>query len=179
MKEAGVGDLTENNVRFTATDRLKAAIIGLSLGCSFSEVSSLLDWRDFEIFAREIFERNEYQAVANVRINRPRVQIDVLAYKGSSATCVDCKHWGTPRGPSAMRAIAISQLLRTKALMRSQWSRRLTIKEAIPLVITLREENKPMAEGVPIVPVDKLQNFVANIEAFRDQAVVISRFKQP
>lgn len=178
LTEKGVGELLGSEVRFTSADRLRAALIGISLGCSFGDVSSSLDWRDFESFSKEIFERNEFQVRTDIRLRKPSIQIDLIAYKGSSAFCADCKHWKSPRGISTIREVAIRQIERTKAFMRSEYAKRWRIQEAMPIVITLKEETELITEQVPVVPVDILQDFIGNIAALEQEVAVVTQAKQ-
>jgi len=121
--------------------------------------SSLLDWREFENFARLAFESFGYQTRKNYFLRKPRMEIDLLGIRGELAFAVDCKHWKRTAGHAAMLRVGERQIERSLRLLGS-------FRSVIPLVLTWHDEMLQILEnGVPVVPVHRLEDFLLNWES--------------
>lgn len=129
---------------------------------NFSEIKSSADlerisregqWQHFEQLAAFIFEENGFTAKVNVvkMFGKKRRQYDVLAEKGNKLYAVDCKKWSGNR----YRLSAIKTAVK-------KHKERCTLLDgaAIPLIVTLIEEEIQTYAAVPIVPINKLNAFL-------------------
>ena len=117
-----------------------------------------LDWKQFEGFAELEFRSFGYETVRNFRVKKPRLEIDLLARSNKTAFAVDCKHWKRTVGHSAMLSISDKQIDRCKKVVSLGLAEKL-----IPVVLTLHDECLLVLEnGVPIVPIQKISDFVLN-----------------
>ena len=146
-----------------------AALSLVSLGVNSETVSRMLPWGDFESFCADIAIAQGYQVKKNVTLRNPRVQIDFVARSESVIASMDCKHWSR-LGPSAVRALALAQLRRSRLLRRTLKTERLPIVSAI---ITLFDSRERFAEGVAVVPVSVLPNFLQDLEGLTEMLEVV------
>ena len=128
----------------------------------FSEIKSSADleriskggrWQNFEQLAAFIFEENGFKTKVNVvkMFGKKRRQYDVLAEKGNKLYAVDCKRWSGSR----YRLSAI------KTAVKKHKERCIRLEgAAIPLIVTLIEEEIQTYKDVPIVPMQKLNAFL-------------------
>ncbi len=128
-----------------------------------------LDWKEFETFVESAFLSFGFKTEKNARLRKPRAEIDLIASKNGLAFAVDCKHWKRTVGYGAMLSISNRQLIRAKRLLGKMESR------IIPMVVTLHDESLRILEnGVPIVPVHKISDFILNWEESSHQISVLS-----
>lgn len=128
-----------------------------------------MNWKEFEAFVESAFEAFGYATERNVRFRKPRTEIDLLCTRGGLAFSVDCKHWKRTVGHSSMLGVSERQLKRCTRL-----AEKVGISKAIPLVVTLRDESLRILEnGVAIVPIHRLSDFILNWEEASDQLRVI------
>ena len=122
-------------------------------------MSSKLDWKEFENFARLAFESAGFEVRQNFRLKKPTCEIDLVAFRGNSlAFAVDCKHWKRTVGYSTMLNIGSKQMERANRLT-------VSFKNVIPMVLTLHDEMLRVLEnGVPVVPISTLSDFLLNWE---------------
>ncbi len=131
--------------------------------------SSILDWKQFERFAGSIFEAFDFEVFLNYRMTNPRLEIDLLAIRNRLAFASDCKHWKSTKGHATMARVAERQVKRCRSLLKP-----LHDKQIIPVVLTLHEESLQVLEnGVSIVPIQKLPDFIQNWESFSDQLLIL------
>ena len=164
--EAAEARLRETGMQFGITGNeltpTLAALALVSLGASSETVSRMLPWGDFESFCAGIALAQGYQVKKNVILKNPRAQIDFVARSASVIAAMDCKHW-TRLGPSRMRTLALAQLKRSRLLRQMLKTDRLPIVSAI---VTLFDNQERFAEGVAIVPVTALPNFLQALDSF-------------
>src|SRR5437870_3897421 len=146
-----------------------AALALVSLGVSSESVSRMLPWGDFESFCADIAIAQGYQVKRNVTLRNPRAQIDFIARSETVIASMDCKHWSR-LGPSAVRALALAQLRRSRLLRRTLRTEKLPIVSAI---ITLFDSRERFAEGVAVVPVSVLPNFLQDLEGLTEMLEVV------
>jgi protease II len=121
------------------------------------KVSKEVVWQKFERLAAFIFEENDFQVKTNIvkTSNKKRRQYDVIAKKKDKTFLIECKKWAGNRSRlSALRTAA------KKHIERSGFYRDLTNENVLPIVVTLIEEEIRFIEGVPIVPIMKLNSFI-------------------
>jgi hypothetical protein len=134
-------------------------------------VSEATVWQNFERLAAFIFEKNDFRVTVNTvkTWNKKRRQYDVISRKSNQTFLVECKKWAGSRYRLSALKKAIEQHKERTTFYES-----ITNEEAIPLVVTLIEEEIHVYEGVPIVPILKLNSFIheldkdADGDSFRD-----------
>lgn len=160
-----IGEFIENQIIFAREDRLNIALIALKNGIGIKEVAKVLSWKDFEYFASLILKEHNYQVYNSIRINR--LEIDILAID-NIALAIDCKHW--KYNNNSMLADAIKKQIRRINLLLD--SKRFDIKHVVPIILTLHE-SLTFIDDVPIVPIDKFDNFLIEFKGYIDQLLII------
>jgi len=141
-----------------------AAVALVSLGVSSEIVSKTLSWRDFESFCANVARVEGYEVQENIIIRKPRAQIDVIARSDSFLLTIDCKH-SSRLGHSELRDVALAQLRRGRLLRRQLKSERRSIVSAI---LTLFDQGERFREGVALVPVKTLRDFLHSLEGITE-----------
>ncbi len=150
----GIGKKDGGVFEFSSGDRLKAGLYAIKEGASIDEVSEYLSWKDFEGLVAEILEAKDFAAIRNMMLKKPRMEIDVVGIKSGIAMLIDCKHW--KRGSaSAMREVVTKQVERTKHYV-SQTEGAV----AVPVIVTLYQDQVDFINKVPIVPIFQFASFV-------------------
>lgn len=161
----GIGILEDGAIHFEENDRLKTAILAISMGSPIDEVSTLLEWQDFESLAAEILEKRDFETMRNVMLTNPRMQIDVIGIKSGIAILIDCKHWNK-MSQSALEKAVKKQVERTKHFLSKE-----KIQAAVPAIVTLYQHETRFIEKVPIIPIHQLDafcdEFYGNLEELR------------
>jgi protease II len=126
-------------------------------------VSEEVVWQNFERLAAFIFEQNNFRVNVNIvkTHQKTKRQYDVIAWKGNQAFLVECKKWAGNR----YRLSAIKKAVEQHK-ERTTFYETITNEEAVPLLVTLIEEEIQVYEGVPIVPVQKLNSFVKELDDY-------------
>ena len=124
------------------------------------QVSKEAVWQNFERLVGFIFEMNDFQVNINrVRtFNKKRRQYDVIAKKNERIYLVECKKWAGNR----YRLSALRKAIRQHK-ERTNFYRNLTGEEAIPIIVTLIEEDIKFFEDMPIVPIFRLNSFINEV----------------
>ena len=132
-------------------------------------ISARLDWKQFELLSEQAFASFGFETIKNFRMKKPTMEIDLLATKQDLAFAVDCKHWKRTVGAGAMKRIGDRQILRSKRLLGL-----MGLSRVVPVVLTWHDELLGVLEnGVPIVPIHRLTDFVMNWES-TDEILVLS-----
>jgi len=120
-------------------------------------------WQDFERLVAFIFEKNGFLvSVGTVKTrNRQRRQYDVIARREGRTLLVECKQWsgGRYRLSALKRAVGRH---RERALFYES----ITGGDAVPVIVVLIEEEIRVFEGVPLVPVHRLNAFIGELDAY-------------
>ena len=124
-------------------------------------VSEKSAWQNFEKLAAFIFEKNEFAVTVSTTkiLNRKRRQYDVIARKRDRTFLVECKKWAGNRYRLSALKRAVLQHKERTAFYES-----IMHEEAVPLIVTLVEEEILVYEGVPLVPVLKLNSFIRELD---------------
>jgi Holliday junction resolvase len=127
-------------------------------------VSEEVVWQHFERLAAFIFEKNNFRVSVNTlkTYHKKRRQYDVIAWKGNQTFLVECKKWAGNRYRLSAVKKAVEQHKE-----RTQFYAAITHEDAIPLLVTLIEEEIRFYEGVPIVSIQKLNSFVNELDGFK------------
>jgi protease II len=125
------------------------------------QVSEESVWQNFERLAAFIFEKNDFTVKVNTvrTLERKRRQYDVIARKRDRTFLVECKKWaGNRYRLSALKRAILQHKERTV------FYEHITHEEAVPVIVTLIEEEIRVYDGVPIVPVLRLNAFIAELD---------------
>ena len=134
-------------------------------------VSEEVIWQNFERLAAFIFEKNDFRVTVNTvkTSHKKRRQYDVIARKSKQTYLVECKKWAGNRYRLSALKKAVEQHNE-----RTTFYNTITSEDAVPLLVTLVEEEIRLYEGVPLVPVLKLNSFIHELDmdgegySFRD-----------
>lgn len=148
-------------VRGTRTLR---AMVAMDAGIAPELVSRYLDWRDFESFAAGLISAKGFRVVLDLRIKRPRAQVDILARSPLVSLIVDCKHWARDSGPGALAAAVEKQRARAVLL-------RTRMKEVEPMavvILSLADVRPRFVDGAAVVPIRTLGDFLDNLAGYSE-----------
>jgi len=122
-------------------------------------------WQHFERLTGFIFEKNDFVVKVNTvkTHHKKRRQYDVIAWKDDHTFLVECKKWAGSRYRLSALKRAIVQHKERTAFYES-----ITNEQAVPLIVALIEEEIHVFEGVPIVPVHKLDAFIGELDSLAD-----------
>ena len=150
----GIGVWNNDLVNFNIpNDRLQTALFAIKLGADVESVSEYLAWQDFESITGLILEEKDFDVTKNLILTKPRMEIDVVGTKMDIALLIDCKHWKTMSN-SALDEIVKKQVERVKRYVADE------NMSALPVIVTLHQEEIQFIENVPIVPIMKLSSFL-------------------
>ena len=126
-------------------------------------VSEEVVWQNFERLAAFIFEKNNFRVNVNTvkTHQKTKRQYDVIAWKGNQTFLVECKKWAGNRYRLSAIKKAVEQHKERAAFYAA-----VTNEDAIPLLVTLIEEEIQFYEGVPIVSIQKLNSFVNELDDY-------------
>jgi hypothetical protein len=124
-------------------------------------VSKEVVWQNFEKLAAFIFEENNFLTKTNtIRIfNKKRRQYDIIAKKYDKTFLIECKKWSGNRYRLSALKAAIKQHKE-----RTEFYHNLTKENAVPIIVTLIEEEIKFHDGVPIVPISKLNSYINELD---------------
>jgi len=122
-------------------------------------------WQGFERLAAYIFGQHGFEVSVGTVINRRgrRRQYDVIARKDGRTLLAECKQWSGSRYRLSALKRAVAQHRE-----RAQFYEAITQEEAIPLIVTLIDEGIRVVDGVPLVPVHRLNAFISELDRFTD-----------
>ena len=149
----GIGTFEDNLIHFHENDKLKTSLLALRMGAPIDEISSLLNWRDFESLVSEILESREFDTTKNLILTKPRMEIDVVGIKAGVAILIDCKHWKR-LSHSSLETAVNKQIERTKRYVAKE-----KIRAAVPAIVMLYQEEIKFINKVPIIPIFQLDSF--------------------
>lgn len=163
----GIGRFEGGVINFDSADKLKAAMYAIKNGATIDEVAVHLNWRDFEGLVAKIFEARGFSVIKNLILTKPRMEIDVVGVRLGVAILVDCKHWKR-QSPSTLKNTVTKQIQRVR-----HYVKKTSGVMAVPVIVTLYQEQLSFIEKVPIVPILQFSSFVDEIYGNLDQVNVI------
>jgi hypothetical protein len=165
----GIGRLDENIVEFQDSDRISASVFAIRNGATVEDVSEFLSWQDFEELVSRILDENGFHIQKNLILTKPRMEIDVVGIKLGISILIDCKHWKRMT-QSALNDIVEKQVERVKSYVQKTES-----TSAIPVIVTLHQENVDFVNQVPIVPIMELSSFLDEFYGNLDKMKTIEK----
>jgi hypothetical protein len=142
------------------------------MGCDIELISKRIDWRDFECLTSHILNSLGYDIKCNLRLTKPRIELDVVGINANFAIVIDCKHWNY-NNLSALSKFAKKQKDRTKILLNKNEE----LDCAVPVLVTLHSLNVHYFYGVPIVPISKFKLFVIELDSCEGSVKFVNRKK--
>ena len=159
-------------------NRIALAFRAVALGSAIETVVELLTWKDFEGFVAEILEENDFHCVESFRRRGNGIikgmEIDVVGVRGKTIVSIDAKMWGIRSGKSSALARAAEKQKERTARLANQMNR-LAQKlkplpdgaySLVPIIVTWMVENIEFHEGVPVIPVFKLNSFILDLQMY-------------
>jgi len=148
-------------------NRIDQLLQALNEGIPIEDLLQRYDWQYFEQIVADILEEYGFTVETNKRFSLDRkFEIDVVADNKTEILCIDCKHWGMRQGKTTpLKYAAIDQNERAYAF-KSHFKKNQSV---YPIVITLMQENIHIEEGIPIVPIFKLNDFLANFPRYKEE----------
>lgn len=149
-----IGSFEGEIINFNQGDKLKAALFAVEHGTPIEEISTHLNWRDFEGIVAEILQSKDFSIIKNLVLKKPRMEIDVVGVNHGIALLIDCKHWKR-LSQSSLREIVKKQVERVTHYVAKTKG---TI--AVPAIVTLYQEELSFIDKVPIIPILQFSSFV-------------------
>ena len=169
LVQNGIGTWNDDLVDFDIpNDRLQTALFAITIGATIEDVSEYLTWRDFESLTGLILEENDFDVTKNLILTKPRMEIDVIGKKMDIALLIDCKHWKA-MSKSALDEIVKKQIERVKRYVADE------SMSALPVIVTLHQEEIQFVDNVPIVPIMKLSSFLDDFVGNLDSLTSIEK----
>ena len=163
-----IGSISKSTIKFSGSDKLCAAVIALQKGYDIEQVSRYLSWKDFEKLASEMLRSFGYRTRTNVRLVKPRMEIDVVGTSSDGfAIAVDCKHWKR-NTLSSISSFCQKQAARSERLLKCDRS----ISQVVPVVLTLHAESVTFVGKVPLVPIHRFRSFIMDVKGFLPEIYV-------
>ena len=169
LNENQIGTNDGSLYYFEKGDKLKIAMILLEKGFPIDELSSGLDWRDFEGLTAEILSAKNFAIVKNLIMTKPRMEIDVVGIRLGIAILIDCKHWNKYSISSLNLAVS-KQIERTKMYVEKTPG-----SIGVPVIVTLSQDKINFIENVPIVPITKFSSFIDEFYGHLDEMETIEK----
>ena len=170
LQANNIGYFSGNTIKFSASDKIYAALLALRSGGDIEQISTFLSWRDFEKLASELLGSLGYRTKTNVRLTKPIMEIDVIGTGlDGFSLAIDCKHWKR-NNLSSMSIFCEKQAARAKRLMEHDKS----ISQVVPVVLTLHAESVRFIHGVPLVPILQFRSFLLDVKGFLPKLYVVS-----
>jgi hypothetical protein len=170
LQANNIGYVSKNGIKFSVSHKISTALLALRIGGDIEQVSTCLSWKDFEKLASELLIFFGYRTRTNVRLSKPRMEVDVVGTALDGFTlAVDCKHWKR-NNLSSISFFCEKQAARAKRLMEGDKS----ISQVVPVVLTLHPDSVRFIHGVPLVPILKFRSFLIDVKGFLPKMYVVS-----
>ena len=162
-----------SGAHLTNSARFKLAFEAVRHG-ALQQVARALSWQEFEAFTEECLQTVGFdtQKGTIVKDESRRWQIDVIAKKSRMILAIDCKHWESPGYESKLSHAAEHQKLAVQALIRQMTARGELGRErilALPIILTLFEPRSRMVDGVVVLSVEQLADFLEGVSPFSSE----------
>ena len=162
-----------SGAHLTNSARFKLAFEAVRHG-ALQQVARALSWQEFEAFTEECLQTVGFdtQKGTIIKDESRRWQIDVIAKKSRMILAIDCKHWESPGYDSKLSNAAEHQKLAVQALIRQMTARGELGRErilALPMILTLLEPRSRMVDGVVVLSVEQLADFLEGVSPFASE----------
>ena len=105
LYEFGLIEFDGEKIELSSNQRVKLGLYAINQGTDVESICKVLEWKEFENFTAQVFEKNGFQVKKNFRFKaaQRRWEIDVVAYNDPIIVCVDCKRWRRGWAPGCHR----------------------------------------------------------------------------
>ncbi|UCE09593.1 MAG: hypothetical protein JSW61_11555 [Candidatus Thorarchaeota archaeon] len=183
LHEIGALKEPEGKWKLHRNERVELALKAVSLGAEVESVVNRMNWKDFEGMVTSILVEHGFKCTESFRrrgnLEIQGMEIDVIGLRGNRIVSIDAKMWGVRKyKSSALKSAAEKQKMRTELLcgLLDRLSAKLDGLERkkftlSPILVTWLVEDVEFSDGVPIVPVFKLNSFLMSFESYDDLTV--------
>ncbi len=180
LDELGILADSDGMWTLSKSERIDVALKAISVGVEPESVVSNMTWKDFEGLVAQILTENNFDCTESFRRRGNKLEegmeIDVIGVKGNSILVIDAKMWGVRAGKTTALIEAVKkQVIRTERLagQLERLSKKITSLKPrqytlTPVMVTWLVEDVELYEGVPVVPVFKLNSFLLELSNFQD-----------
>jgi hypothetical protein len=183
LSQLGATNIGDGQWQIEREERIALAMEAVSRGAEMEQVVKVMNWKDFEGLVGRVLDENGYRYAESFRKRgtdeTEGMEIDVIGVKGSRILALDAKMWDDRSGKaSALATAAEKQSIRTRRLRNEL--ERLEQKigtilpgeySLMPALVTWLVEDLQFHEGVPIVPIFKLNRFLLELDSFAESMV--------
>ena len=152
--------IRKNKIENCIYNKLSIALIAINMGINVVDISSKLNWHDFELFSSELLKYHGYTVYTNFRLKSPTREIDVVGIKSHKALLIDCKHW-KKKSINGLNQIVEKQKNRCKLFIQKS---NMNIQNVFPIVLTFLPNGKNFINEVPIISINKFNSFLLDFE---------------
>jgi len=152
--------IRKNKIENSAYNKLSIALIAINKGINVVDISSKLNWHDFELFTSELLKYHGYTVYTNFRLKNPKREIDIIGIKSQKAILIDCKHW-KKKSITGLKKIVEKQKNRSKLFIQKS---NLKVQNVFPIVLTFLPNGNSFINGVPIISINKLNSFLLDFD---------------
>ncbi len=173
-----VGEIGDSYVSLSPRLRIQLALEVARAG-RLGDAARVLTWQEFENFAEECLEEAGFEAERNVRVKGEgrAWQIDVVGFRGELVLAIDCKHWNTPSYLSRFRPAADHQRHAASHLLATLNEKTIEGRkgrQALAVILTLREPPAQLSENTILVSVEKLPSFLGDVTPYDENLPFIT-----
>lgn len=169
LERNGIGSISSDSIEFGPLDKMYATMLAIQMGTDIEDISKMLNWKDFEVLARNLLDASGFVTRHALRLKKPGIEIDVVGIKDRMALLIDCKHWKR-EGRSALNKFALMQIHRAEAFIKVNKGK---VRFAVPAILTLHLESVIFANDVPIVPIIKFRSFLNELTGYLNEIKVV------
>ena len=178
-KELKLDQLSEDApIELVTLDRCKLALYAVMNGAAPVNLIENLKWQEFEILTTLALKEAGFETRHRVRftgIEKKWLEIDVLGWKKPYVLLIDCKRYKRRAGKaSSLRKALEDQKMRVEdfTAMFPEIHENLPFTSweyfiAFPILITWLPEDFTVYEDMALVPFDKLNSFVLELDEWR------------
>ena len=152
--------IRKNKIENSAYNKLSIALIAINKGINVVDISSKLNWHDFELFSSELLKYHGYTVYTNFRLKNPKREIDMIGIKSQKALLIDCKHW-KKKSITGLKQIVEKQKNRSKLFIQKS---NMNVQNVFPIVLTFLPNGNSFINGVPIISINKLNSFLLDFD---------------
>ncbi|MEM1666734.1 MAG: nuclease-related domain-containing protein [Nitrososphaerota archaeon] len=161
-------DFNVNCVEVTGDTRLSIILKCIRDYAPAEVLARHVSWKDFEVLSAKVLNEYGFNVLTNVRLrlSKKKCELDVLAVRSPTVLLLDCKKWNAVLSGKRLTSIVESHMRRGRMLaeyLLNMLGKGETTVEIVPAVLTLYGSNKRVENGVAIVPVGLLGNFIEKL----------------
>lgn len=180
--EKGYLSAKEDYFSISPLQKILLSVESIRLGSVIDTVCRYLSWQEFEQIVEYALNQNNFETIHHLRfkIGKRKSEIDVVGVRGESMLGIDCKQWRCGNKRSLLEKAASLQNSRVEALagnikfLETKIGKKVSARNAIPVIITLIENPFKIVDGVPIVPILKFHDFLNEFYGYMKSIKLIS-----